>query len=70
MSGVGKRQPIFFRTYATKQSLGPRFDKLSKADWADVFCLLHLIHFPDSTAEQMMENAEGYLKALRDKGQR
>lgn len=64
-----KRDPYWFRNRATTNDTGPRFDKLSKADWADVFCDLYRQCFGEqSDAETMLKDAErrvGILKLNR-----
>jgi len=68
----GKRQPVFFLGRAHRQDLGPRFDKMSKADWADLFCDLYCQCFgeSESTPEMMMQDAEKRLEILKRNGVR
>lgn len=70
---LGKRQPVHFRQYG-KGSNFARYEKLSKADWADVFCDMveeymgEGIQGAPCTPDQMIEEAERRLEILKANG--
>ena len=67
--GHGKREPLHFRDRSRRDATGPRFDKLSKADWADAFCDLYQQVFGESaTAVEMLADAERRIANLKQQG--
>ena len=67
----GKRPPLYFRGRAHMKDSGLRFDKLSKADWADVFCdLYRQVNGECSTPEEMLRDAERRIELLKAQGLR
>lgn len=60
MAHLKNRAPDHFQGYANARDTGPRYDRLSKADWADVFCDLWIqIHGEDQAdPESMLADAE------------
>lgn len=64
-----KRQPVYFQDYSSKKATGPRYNKLSKADWADAFCHLYrqVIGEPHDPGE-MLEDAEQRVELMKEQG--
>lgn len=68
---LNKRPPVHF---TTKDKTYWRYSKLSKADWADVFCDIveqymgEGIQGTPCTPEQLMAEAERRLEILKEQG--
>jgi hypothetical protein len=65
MAHLKNRRPDFFTDWG-KGGTFSRFEKLSKADWADAFCDLYQQVFGEGTsAEEMMADAERRTRILK-----
>lgn len=66
--GLPKRSPVYFRGFGP-DSTGYRYSRLSKADWADVFCDLYRQCFgEDAAPEAMLSDAERRVALLKVQG--
>jgi hypothetical protein len=66
MAHLKNRRPIQFTGCAHKRDTGPRFENLSKADWADVFCDLYQQVFGETARpEDMLADAERRVALLK-----
>lgn len=68
MSGNMKRNPAYFRDFR-KGGTYARFYRLSKSDWADVFCDLYRQAFgDDALPQEILDDAERRLALLKAQG--
>lgn len=66
-----KRAPVYFRGYKHRQDTHPRYEALSKADWADVFCdLFFQVEGEGRTPEEALADAERRIEILKANGLR